>query len=283
MINARMSVISVVYNLIEAGRKKTFEQMVNSVAGQTYPNLEHIIVDGASSDGTIDLIKSAARKHKTIRWISESDAGISEAMNKGAKLASGKYINFLSSDDFFHETAGIERSAKALEAQNADFSYATVRIMQNEKIKRNLTPKHQRFLHGIPFCHQSMFVKRDVIFELGGFDTSLKIVADFKMTINLFLKSYRGVCILDNFITSRTGGISSDWEQTSRELAILYRDTYFRFKNYTEEEWLQFARKKRLPLGLLWKILKSHDTNNMTKRSALYQMRRTIFRWLTGR
>ena len=91
-----VSIITVTRNLIDAGRKDFFRQCVESVRMQDYPNIEHLIIDGASTDGTVDLLKEM-----NVNYISEPDAGIYTAINKGISLSEGKYVAFLNSDDFY--------------------------------------------------------------------------------------------------------------------------------------------------------------------------------------
>ena len=124
-----VSIITVCYNLVSGGRVPHFKQCITSVLEQTYTNIEHIVIDGGSQDGTVELLKSIIEqtektKPGTLRYISEPDNGIYDAMNKGINVAKGKYIAFLNSDDFWHETNGVELSVAALESSNAAFSYA---------------------------------------------------------------------------------------------------------------------------------------------------------------
>ena len=99
MKNIKISVITATFNLIKNGREAFFRQMVESVQRQTCRNVEHLIVDGGSSDGTVQMLEELASAGK-IRYISEPDKGIYDAMNKGAALAAGELITFLNSDDF---------------------------------------------------------------------------------------------------------------------------------------------------------------------------------------
>lgn len=106
-----ITIVTITYNLIKAGREQTFRQCVESVHNQTYKNIEHIIIDGASNDGSLDLIKEYEDKG-WIKCYSEPDKGIFDAMNKGIRLAKGVYVNFLNTDDYFHDINGVENSVK---------------------------------------------------------------------------------------------------------------------------------------------------------------------------
>ena len=118
-----VTVITVCYNLLKNGRAGHFRQCLKSVSTQDYPAIEHLVIDGASQDGTVEQLEQYARQG-WIRYISEPDTGIYDAMNKGIRLARGKYIAFLNSDDFWHRQDAVSASVAALEQKEAAFSYA---------------------------------------------------------------------------------------------------------------------------------------------------------------
>lgn len=274
----KISVISVVFNLIKDGRKETFKQMVESVANQTYSDIEHVIIDGGSTDGSVDLIKEYSKKYKKITWISEIDNGVYDAMNKGAKLASGEYIIYLNSDDFYHDDRGLENCINAIEENNADFSYSKVRILSQDNSYKIAKPNMLKFLRGIPFGHQGLLMKKAAFFEMGEFDYSFKIAADCQMILGMLLKDYKGIFVEGDFVNFREGGVSGSNEEGKLEKAVIYQNILSKFKKYTKDEWVAFAQRKMLPLGLLWRILISKDTNRRTKIAALYEIRHTIRR-----
>lgn len=142
-----VTVVTITYNLINAGREKFIRQCIDCVRVQTYKNVEHIIIDGASTDGTLEIFKD----YPWLKVFSEPDKGIYDAMNKGVAKASGKYIVFLNSDDLWHDNRAVEESVKALEENNADFSYAPCTYLdENNKFVGYLYPLWKRFLPG---CH----------------------------------------------------------------------------------------------------------------------------------
>lgn len=102
MENLKISIITVSYNAA-----KTIEQTIQSVVNQTYDNIEYIIIDGGSTDGTVDIIKKY--EDKIAYWVSEPDKGIYDAMNKGILKASGEYIYFLGADDWLYNESVMER------------------------------------------------------------------------------------------------------------------------------------------------------------------------------
>lgn len=197
-----ITVVTVVFN-----GEKTLEQTIQSVVNQTYDNVEYIIIDGASTDGTLDIIKKY--EDKIDYWQSESDKGIYDAMNKGIGLARGEWINFMNSGDEFFSNDVIADifENKSYNAsvivgntnQVFDFGKRVVLAKQMSKKSRHLE-----------FCHQSCFTNKNV-FEENKYDTKFKICADFDLYHNLLLREEKFVYI--NLIIStydNSGGISSN-------------------------------------------------------------------------
>ena len=110
----KISIITVCYNIIDSGRKQYFKQMLDSVKEQSYDNIEHVIIDGASSDGSVEYIKHLIKDDQRTVFVSEPDTGIYDAMNKGWRLAKGDYIAYLNSDDFYHNLSCIEHVVKSI-------------------------------------------------------------------------------------------------------------------------------------------------------------------------
>lgn len=225
-----VTIITITFNLIKSGREKTFRQCLESVHNQDYDNIEHVIIDGASKDGTIDLIKEYADKG-WIKYISEPDRGIYDAMNKGIGMANGKYIAFLNSDDYYHDSQGVESVVKALEDSDADYLYADTRSIDNRNDNPvgvwagniNLIP------FGIHYCHQSMFVKLAVIRELGGFDTRYRVSADSDLMIKIYAIGKRHVYLPRCIVSYRSGGLSV---QNSLQCRRDHSDAFYKHIGY---------------------------------------------------
>lgn len=235
-----VTVVTITFNLLKAGREKTFRQCLESVHDQTYKNIEHIVVDGASKDGSLRLIKEYADKG-WIEYISELDNGIYDAMNKGVNMARGKYVSFLNSDDFYHDKMGIESTVKALEMSGADFSYAPVLMLNKDgsvlKNHAHSAPKiSNTFIH-MPFCHQSMFTKRSVMVNEGIFDANFKSVGDYDFVMRLCLKKYKSVFVDLKFVTYRLGGLSDfNRRQSIQEVSYSYYKNFRKLFPITEEQ-----------------------------------------------
>lgn len=233
------TIITITFNLIKANRGKFFRQCLESVHNQTYKNIEHIIVDGASKDGTVDLIKEYSDKG-WVKYISEPDTGIYDAMNKGIKLARGKYIAFLNSDDYYHDKTGVASSVNALEESNADFSYAPVIVRFKDGTlfseHPQCNPKISNVFFTMPFCHQTMFTKREVMIRENMFDANYKSAADYDFVIRLCLKRYKSVFVNNTFVTYQFEGVSSTAQENSlNETADIYFRQYSKLFPITRE------------------------------------------------
>lgn len=202
-----VTIVTITYNLINAGREKYVRQMIESIKNQTYSNVEHLIIDGASTDGTLDIFKD----YPYLKVFSEPDKGIYDAFNKGVKRASGKYIAFLNSDDFWHDSRAIESSVELLENNNADYSYAPCNYLdENDELMGFLYPSIETFFVRMPFSHQTMFTRTDLV----NFDSKYKSSGDYDFILRLILSGAKGVYNPLNFTSYRYIGFSSGINNT---------------------------------------------------------------------
>lgn len=227
-----VTVITVTWNIIRAGRKAFLSECIESVHKQDYPNIEHIIIDGASDDGTLEFLS----KYETDGWItcySEPDKGIYDAMNKGIRRANGKYIAFLNSDDHWHDVTGVSQSVKMLELIQADFSYAPRKIINCDGSLNSYEITSLALLFNrMPFCHQTMFTRTDFIRKLHGFaDDRLRISADYDLVTRLLMAGARPVYVPCCFTSFRLGGASVDAETVEKELHEIHKYNYGAFVN----------------------------------------------------
>lgn len=227
-----VTVITVTWNIIRAGRAAFLHECLESVHKQDYPNIEHIIIDGASDDGTCDFLSTYVKKG----WItcySEADNGIYDAMNKGIRRANGKYIAFLNSDDYWHDVTGVSQSVKMLELSQADFSYAPRKIINEDGTLNSYENASLALLFSrMPFCHQTMFTRTDFIRQLHGFaDDRLRISADYDLVTRLLMAGARPVYVPCCFTSFRRGGASVDGEAVEKEFREIHKYNYGAFVN----------------------------------------------------
>lgn len=203
----KVSVITVNYNSKE-GLKKT----IRSVTKQSYRNIEHIIIDGDSNDGSKNLLK----KNDQITYISESDDGIYDAMNKGIKLATGDIIGFLNAGDIFFNDKVVEDISSLFNDQHIQGVYGDlIYVNSNNKIVRRWCPGEfikDSFKKGWHPPHPSVYVRKEILKNMAGFRLDFKICADFEMMLRLFEKKNLiwkycnyPLVIFDN------SGLSSSW------------------------------------------------------------------------
>ena len=207
-----VSVVTVCFNPLKDGRKELFVKNLDSVQGQTGATIEHLIIDGASTDGTLDLVRHYVNPHHEIRLISQADSGIYDAMNRGIALARGKYITFLNSDDFYHRSDGLALSVKALEESECSFSFAPI-LPAGSRFLHRLHRHPERHLHRVllfpTIPHQSMLYRRSTLIELDGYDPSYRMGGDHDLTLRLIAAGHKACFVKEAFVTFAAGGFST--------------------------------------------------------------------------
>ena len=180
----KITVITATFNLIKDGREAFFRQCVESVHNQTYPNIEHIVMDGASTDGTLNLIREYEEKG-WLKCYSEPDEGMWDGMNKGLRRATGDYIQFLNSDDFFISNKVLEECATVMANKQTDYLFGNFCICdKNNNISRQIASLPiELFWYHQPYNHEALFVKKSVYLRLGGYDLKYKTTIDYAFII----------------------------------------------------------------------------------------------------
>lgn len=202
-MNKKLSIITVNYNNA-AGLQKTVESLLS----QTWRNFEYIVLDGGSTDGSANYL--AMYNTEITYWVSEPDQGIYDAMNKGIAKATGEYLFFLNSGDHFNHIDALAQIEKEL--QQDGFIYFDIKVVTASTSFTLHNPEKFSFvyLHNNLPCHQCTFIHKTVFERVGHYDTTLKIVADWKLLLLAVLKhnfSYRKVAGV--FTTFYQDGISS--------------------------------------------------------------------------
>lgn len=172
-----ISVVTVSYNAVS-----TIEQTILSVINQTYSNIEYIIIDGGSTDGTVDVIKKYA--DRIAYWVSEPDRGIYDAMNKGGVKATGAFIQFLNAGDWLESENIIEQIFKDW-SKEADVIYGDMIIRRSDGVYYAKAQELSHFMNDFPLFHPSTFIAKPV-FVSHLFDTLYRISADFKLLRDIY-------------------------------------------------------------------------------------------------
>lgn len=249
---SKISIITVIFNPIKNGRRETLLQAVDSVYNQDYANKEHIIIDGNSSDGTVELLQELKASGKITHFISEPDTGIYDAMNKGIALAVGDYIGFLNSDDYYCDMQAFKKITDTI--QGYDYLYSSIKIENTSGvIDGEFTPSKDRFLSRMPFSHQSLIVKKSLFQEFNNFDTSFKMAADYDFIIRMMLNGKKGIVFPHALSVFRLGGVSDiNLDEIRQEKIKSW------IKNYGYADYGYYIKKKILPLKILWKLLNTY-------------------------
>lgn len=209
--NVRISIVTATYNSV-----KTLGDTIKSVQEQTYGDIEYVIVDGDSNDGTLELIQRYEPLFNgRMKWISEKDDGIYDAMNKGIKMATGDIVGFLNSDDYFTTNDVIERMAVAFN-NDIDSVYGDIHFIRNgqpDRYIRYYSSKHFRPLwlrFGFMPAHPSFYCRREIYNKVGLYKTDYKIGSDYEMMVRLFMVHHiRAKYLPIDFVTMRIGGAST--------------------------------------------------------------------------
>ncbi len=247
-----VTVITVVYNGVAH-----IDQCIGSVLGQTYDNIEYIVIDGASTDGTLEKLRGYG--NELDYFLSEPDAGIYAAMNKGLSLAFGDYIILLNSDDWYEKTAISDLTHTAM-LSGADVTHADAQEIDKHGRTINVLRGWLHdgiFTRGTPIRHETMLVKQDVYNKYGYYDESYSILADYVYILGL----YQGGCTFKHvdkpLLNHRNTGVSyTSEDQRHRERVRLFKEMF----PFLDDEDLDLMKMRgKLTVDARLRLLKKHS------------------------
>ncbi len=223
-----ISIITATYN-----SGATLRDTMESVLSQSYKDIEYIVVDGCSKDDTLEIIKEfEPRFQGKMRWISEPDKGLYDAMNKGISMATGDVIGILNSDDFYTSDDVLSKVADAI--QDVDAVYGDIHYVNPSDLRRCVryysSGGFSRWKMRLGFmpAHPSFYCRRRIYQLYGVFDTDFKVAADFEQLLRLiFINRISTRYIPIDFVTMRTGGASSSGWQSHKKII---RDHFLAYK-----------------------------------------------------
>jgi glycosyltransferase involved in cell wall biosynthesis len=211
----KFSVVTACYNSV-----RTIAGALDSVAAQTHPDIEHIVVDGGSEDGTLEVV--ASRRARIARLIPGPDRGLYDALNKGVAAATGEVIAFLHSDDVYADSRVIERVARRMSAESLGALYGDVAFFRGDDLARRVRVyssrrfRPSRLAWGWMPAHPALFVSKRLYDQHGPFKTDYKIAGDFEFVARLFARpAFRYAYLPEVLVLMRMGGISTrGWKST---------------------------------------------------------------------
>jgi len=207
----KVSIITATYN-----SEKTLSSCMDSVLSQNYSDIEYIIIDGASNDGTLALIESYAIKNPNIVYYSDKDRGIYDALNKGIELSTGDIIGFVHSDDYLADNTVIDQIVKAFLKFDVIGVYGDLHYVASSNVQkvirywRSQPFKEKLLLRGWMPAHPTLFLKKEVYKNKGSFDLNYKIAADYDFILRVFQdKNYTFKYLPITVTKMRIGGASN--------------------------------------------------------------------------
>lgn len=215
----KVSILTVTFN-----SEDTIVSALESLKGQSYSDIEHIIKDGGSTDGTLELIRRNANRSKLV---SEPDNGIYDALNEAIRISSGEIIGILHADDFLNSSDVIQRVVDLFEHSNCDAVYGDLKYVKRQfpekivRIWKSGTYKEGAFLYGWMPPHPAFFVKREVIEKYGSYNTDFKSAADYEWMLRLIHKHKIKLAYLPQILVSMRVGGKSNKNLKNRLLANL--------------------------------------------------------------
>jgi glycosyltransferase involved in cell wall biosynthesis len=238
----RVSIITVCYN-----RKHTIAKSIESVLGQDYSNIEYIIIDGNSSDGTKEVIENYSERIS--KYISESDKGMYDAINKGLSIATGDIVGLMHSDDVFYDKNVVSKIINAFnKSDDSDGVYGDGIYISNdmdERIIRNRiggTYDFEKLKLGWLPLHPTVYLKKSIIEEYGDYNLDFKIASDTEFLLRYLFKHKIKMVYLNEYVVKmRMGGLSTSY---SRAFEVLYED--YRIYKYHHLSAVQAVFLKKL-------------------------------------
>ncbi|MDR2526569.1 MAG: glycosyltransferase [Rickettsiales bacterium] len=206
-----ITIVTTTFNAAKQGRLEFFKQCIESVHNQTYKNIEHIVQDAGSADGTLDFLKEYESKG-WIKLYSEKDKGIDDGYNNGCKKANGDYIAILNDDEYYYDNNIVENVVNYLLKDDYDYCYGDAMIIKDEKNKRCWCGINflQDFWWNMSANHSTFFIKNEVYKKLNYYSLDYETVGDYDFVIRLVLEDFKSVYIPKLFINYRLGGISNN-------------------------------------------------------------------------
>ncbi len=257
-----VTVITPTNNIVDNELTDDFNLLVSLLDKQNYPNIEHIVIDKASKDGTVQLLQDYKNKGY-IQYYSEFDNGKFAAINKGIMHANGKYVTFLGCDDFIHNIMAISQIIEIMENYDAAFSYGASTVIHPEGVVFPFEPSIYNAFQVMPCAKQAMFFKKSVLAAEGYFDEKFKNMADFDMVIRLMLKEYTGVLYNNNYVTWKLSEeVVGNPDMINNEIKAVYIKNYRNLVQLTDKMLEDMVTYSKFPQPLLDRLAQLFPDEN---------------------
>lgn len=269
----QISIITPVFNLIRSDRTEAFLRMLASLKAQTFRDFEHIVIDGASTDGTVEMLQELHRTGQITKVHSEPDTGIYQALNRGLERAEGEYFMVLPSDDFYHGADGLAAISETIKrARRPDIVASPVLFLRDPPVIYKASRFPRALFFSMPCPHLGMAMKTELVRSIGGFDESFRIAGDYDLLLRLLLQG-RHLRICDsNFASFSAGGVSTDATLSLQEMRISLRQNLEKTlgRPLGIPDW-DDAPRDPIPLAVLLRMLVSPRIGSIVKLVAAYR------------
>ena len=265
-----VSIVTVVFN-----GAAHLEQAITSVLAQGYRNIQYLVIDGGSTDGTLDIIRKY--EDRIDYWLSEPDRGIYEAMNKGLQLARGELVGLLNADDFYEPNAVEKVVARYLEKGLPVIYYGDNLVLHDD-----LRLKYRRYasLHywlGMSICHQAMFVHRDIYPQLGGYREGFRLAADYDFLLRAVAAKTPLIHVPAFLVTYRESGLTGQhYMQSLNEARRINREHFGWLSRYHVVYLISYC--KTTVLYLLQKTVLGLFGRKLFDRLRVFYVRKILVR-----
>jgi len=239
----KVSIICVCFNA-----QNTIEDSIITVINQTYKNIEYIVIDGASTDTTLEIIDKY--KDKINYFVSAPDSGIFNAMNKGIKVARGDILYFLNSNDYIFDEKVIEDVVSFFDKNKSDIVFGDMSFIENnniEKERRIYTDVDKLFFLNECVCHQGIFYKRTVFDKCGLYNENLKLASDYDLNVKAIIRYNLKTKHINRIIAKFTlGGQSNSEDEKQKILDSYYKPYQFKMNKILNKTFRSIARNPKL-------------------------------------
>ena len=286
----RLSVITVTRNLLKAERRTQFAQAVASVQSQIFRDVEQVIFDGASDDGTQEMIEElqatwrASPGSLPITYQSAPDSGLYDAMNKAVDLARGTYVLFLNSDDLLPAPETLAEVFAQVGASGPDFIYgSTIRFDEAGDTRHLNRMNLKAVLQRMPFGHNAVLVRRAVFQSLGGHDLSFRLASDYDFVLRMIAADTVGLRVDLPVSRFREGGLSGDDGAVGAEYAAIWRKfltPFIDLSGYSDAEMAAWYVAGVMPLRVSRAVLRANGVSAALRAAARHSYFRSLKRRL---
>lgn len=250
-----VTVITPTVNLLDNNQADAFNLLVELLDMQTYPYIEHLVIDKGSTDGTGEFLKDY-KNQGYLTFFSETDSGKFNALNKGIMHAKGKYVTFLSCDDFIHDITSIYDIVNLLETNEADFTFAPAYCRHPEDFVFLFRPSMHNAFQVMPCARQAMFFRKSMLEKENYFDERFKLLADFDLIMRIILKRYKPVYFDNTYVTYKFATkVMENQKRAEEETKAIYNKNFKSFYPLNEEVLEKMAKYSEFPKPLLDKLV----------------------------